>query len=951
LSDATADFERHAVSLRNALRELLQYDRSDLDFGIYRILNQRRDEIERFLEEELIASVTEGISGAGVEEAEQESLAAQVCADLARFFERYYDSGDFLPLRRYRAGAYSVPYEGEEVLLHWANRDQYYIKDAEQLSAYSFVLPEERIVRFVVVSTDEDAEGNKPSSDEERRYALADPPFILNGPGELVVRWAFLAKKKGIKQADLNADAVEALLSDNGLEDWRVALGSSKSGPSGDASVLTKHITDFTTRNTYDYFVHRDLGGFLRGELEAFLKAEIIRLDELEQSDHQAVARNLARMVASRAAALPVIEFLGQIEDFQKRLWLKRKLVLESSWLVTLDLVPTELLPAVVACTPQREAWLRDLAVDDLDGWADPPSPDFLRKHGGLVLDTTHFDREFVQRLLASIDDIDAATIGWAIDGDCFQALRLAQSRFQGQVTASYIDPPYNTGGGDFLYKDRYQHSSWLSMIRDRLALGRKLLAENGVQVSSIDDDEHPRLRLALDEVFGADNFIANVIWQKKYAPANDATWFSDDHDHLLFYAKAKHVWRPERLPRTSESDKAYKNPDDDPRGPWKAGDYIQAKTREERPNGWYGIVRPVDGMEIWPNPQAVWRYKHEQHEQNLAEDRVWWGKDGLNDVPAFKRFLSEVGNIVPRTVWLHQDVGHNQDAVRDLQALFGVNPFRNPKPLKLLRRILTVCPGDLVLDYFAGSGTLGHAVIDERREGTAERRFILAEQGPHFETVLRPRLTKALHAGAWRRGKPESRKPVSGMVQLLRLETYDDALDAIELVRTEQQASLLESAPGVARDHFLRYLLPTEGRAHVANTGVFAEPFSARTVATVEGVREEVSLDIPETFNWLLGLRVRRIANDDGLLAFRGLDRRGRETLVTWRDRGSVTDDAFETWFLSLPAHIRDGEVSTVYVNGDTDIGRRRPDGEHWEVHLIEDAFLEMMFDEVGAP
>lgn len=934
---------RHVTSLREALRGLLQYDRGDLDFGIYRILNRRREEIDKFLDQSLLAAV-ESALGEG-EGGDADEAAGRLCADLARFFERYYDSGDFLPLRRYRIGTYSVPYEGEEVLLHWANRDQFYIKSDEQLYNYRFALADGRSVRFSIVPK---ADEDPLPLEAQRRYSLGDPATELEDADTLLVRWNFVAKEKGIKQADLNEAACERLLNDSDLgEEWRSALAAPPAEGSN-PSLLARHVATFTARNSYDYFVHRDLGSFLRGELEAFLKSDLIRLDE--QNDAAALEHSVARLRAARAVALPVIEFLAQVEDFQKRLWLKRKLALESNWLVTLDLLPPELLEEVAACESQHLAWIEELGAESLEGWTSPPSTAFLGLNSGLVLDTTHFDRDFTRRLLAAVPDLEAATIGWAVNGDCFQALRFLQPRFEGQVQASYIDPPYNTGGGDFLYKDRYPHSSWLSMVRDRVALGRELLAEDGVQVTSIDDDEHPRLRLVLDEIFGPDNFAANVVWQKKYAPS-EATWFSDDHDHLLFYAKAKELWRPERLARTAETDKLYKSRDDDPRGAWMSDNYTQSKTKDERPNGWYAIKRPADGEEIWPEPTRVWAYAETEHLENEKDNRVWWGTDGLNDTPRIKRFLSEVSGLVPRTVWTHQDAGHNQDAVRDLKGLFEQNPFRNPKPLRLLRRILSICPGDLVLDYFAGSGTLGHAVIAERREGVAQRQFVLAEQGPHFETVLRPRLTKALHAGQWSKGEPQTRDHVSGMVQLIRLESYEDALDSIELVRSEAQATLLDSADGVADDYFLRYWLPTEGRARIGDAEVFRAPFSVSSTATVGGVRIEARPDLPETFSWLIGLRPSRFASDPGLLAIRGRGRNDCETLVVWRDREQVDDERFERWFLALPPELRDERLAVVYVNGDTDLERRRPEGESWVVRLTEDAFVEAMFDELAAP
>ena len=218
-------------------------------------------------------------------------------------------------------------------------------------------------------------------------------------------------------------------------------------------------------------------------------------------------------------------------------------------------------------------------------------------------------------------------------------------------------------------------------MMDGRLALGRELMHRNGCLFVSIDDIEQARLRALADGLFLPLCFVANVIWNKKYAPQNDALWLSDDHDFLLLYARDKEIWRPAKLPRTGEQDAAYANPDNDTRGPWKAGDYTSNKSRAERPNLYYAIRNPNTGEETWPSEGRVWAYSKELHQQHAAESRIWWGRSGTNRVPSFKRFLTGVGGVVPRTLWSHEEVGHNQNAVRELQALFGVSPFSSPKP------------------------------------------------------------------------------------------------------------------------------------------------------------------------------------------------------------------------------------------------------------------------------
>ena len=244
------------------------------------------------------------------------------------------------------------------------------------------------------------------------------------------------------------------------------------------------------------------------------------------------------------------------------------------------------------------------------------------------------------------------------------------------------------------------------------------------------------------DEIFGRNNFIANVIWQKKYAPANDAKWLSDSHDHVLVYARNKEIWRPNKLIRSEDSNSAYKNPDNDPRGLWKAGDYTCNKNIDERPNLYYPIIQPNTGKEIFPKKTAVWRYSKEQHEKNIAGNLIWWGKIGSNNVPAYKRFLKNIAiGIVAQTIWEWKNVGHTQDGKKEQLQLNPADPFSTPKPEKIMQRILELAtnPGDLVLDSFAGSGTTG-AVAHKMG-----RRWIGIELGEHAYTHCLPRLRKVV--------------------------------------------------------------------------------------------------------------------------------------------------------------------------------------------------------------
>ena len=323
------------------------------------------------------------------------------------------------------------------------------------------------------------------------------------------------------------------------------------------------------------------------------------------------------------------------------------------------------------------------------------------------------------------------------IKGDNLLALKALEQEYAGKVKCIYIDPPYNTGNAFEHYDDGIEHSLWLSLMRDRLELLRKLLSEDGSIWISIDDDESHYLKILCDEVFGRVNFVSNVIWQKKFSPQNDAKWLSDSHDHILAFAKNKETWRPNLLPRTGEMDSRYKNPDNDPRGLWTSAD-MSVKTYN--PSTDYEIVTP-SGKIHRPAKSRCWIYSKEKFEELVEDNRIWFGKNQDN-LPRVKKFLSEVNQgIVTKTVWLHDEVGHNQEAKQEVKQFNDEDIFATPKPERLIQRILQLATndGDLILDSFGGSGTTA-AVAHKMK-----RRWIMVELGDHCYTHIIPRLKKVI--------------------------------------------------------------------------------------------------------------------------------------------------------------------------------------------------------------
>lgn len=328
------------------------------------------------------------------------------------------------------------------------------------------------------------------------------------------------------------------------------------------------------------------------------------------------------------------------------------------------------------------------------------------------------------------------------IHGDNLLALKALEQDFSGRVKCVFIDPPYNTGSAFEQYDDGLEHSLWLSLIRDRIEMLHRLLSEDGSIWITIDDNESHYLKVLCDEAFGRGNFVANVIWQKKYSKQNDAKWLSISHDHVLVYAKDKATWRPNELQRNADQLSGYSNSDNDPRGPWQSVVYTCAKTRAERPNLFYPIVQPKTGIAILPSESRVWGYDQAKHAEHVRENRLWWGRNQEKDKPRLKTFLKEVGEgLVPDTLWLRQDAGDNQDAKREAMALNPTNTFTTPKPERLLSRIVEIAtnPGDIILDSFAGSGTTG-AVAHKMG-----RRWIMVELGDHAATHIVPRLKKVI--------------------------------------------------------------------------------------------------------------------------------------------------------------------------------------------------------------
>ena len=580
--------------LQDLLRELSQFENADLDFGIYRIMNHKRREIRRFVDDGLPGVVDEALQGGAVArqaaQAEElrkttdrvtetfgeyainangelnegfretplgkqyldlraraggavdlEDLKATIFNHVYTFFSRYYDDGDFLSRMRYsRRRKYAVPYNGEEVYLHWANADQYYVKTGEHFSDYRYRSGGVN-VRLELVAAD--TEQNNVKGEKRFFVPRTKSAAFDEGGGTLTIPFEYrpLTAKEGTAYGTRNQQEriIEELTADlpARLKKHPDALAALE--PAGS---LERHLRRYTRRNTSDFFVHKDLKGFLEGELDFYLKNEVLDVDDLNAWGPERSEGWFEVMRAVKAVGRGVIAFLAQIEDFQKRLFEKKKLVVAADYCMTLDRVPEALYAEIAANDAQREEWRELFHIHEIEesitepGYSTPLTVDFLKANPFLVLDTRHFDEGFKDRLLAGIEDLDETTGGLLIESENFQALNLLQERYREQVKCIYIDPPYNTGDDGFIYKDRYQHSSWLSMINDRLLKARSFNNADGTIVVSVDDVEVERLADSLDRTYGPNNQLATLIWDRNRK--NDAKFFSVGHEYMLVYAR-----------------------------------------------------------------------------------------------------------------------------------------------------------------------------------------------------------------------------------------------------------------------------------------------------------------------------------------------------------------------------------------------------------------------------
>lgn len=1026
---------------KKKLQEIFEMDKSDLDFGIYRIMNQKRKEINQFIDN-LSTDVTNAFSSfkdnnlndkklelekleTSLKEAEVplessgkyqalkaelesmvdvDSISSEVFSNLITFFSRYYVEGDFISQRRYKEGVYAIPYEGEEVKLYWANSDQYYIKNSEYFNNYSVKL-NEKTLNFKINEVITEINNNKEAKGKERRFVLDQNKPLEILENEINIYFTYnLNPEKQDKLNELTKQSISEILKAENEEIYNMVFQLSPTEKNKNRTLFEKELLDYTSKNTFDYFIHKNLGEFLRRELDFFLKNEVLFIDDLNE---EKIKNTIGKAKVIKSIGHKIIDFLAQVEDFEKKLWEKKKFIVETNYCITLDKIPEEFYEEIISNEDQQDAWKELFGIEK--------NVENLKENPYLVLDTKHFSQSFKENLIASIDNLDENINGIMIHSDNYQGLNILQENYKEKIKNIYTDPPYNTNASEILYKNGYKDSSWISLMSDRLELSKKLLSEDGLIEVAIDDMEHRYLILLMEQIYNKNNFISNIPIMHN-PKGRDAEHIASAHEYLILFSKAKEKLKTNDF-KHDDSALGKKYPLKDEDGCYRELPLKRTGSdslREERPYMYFPFVYDKNKEQINIIPTEEYKYiyddetksfndkyvedlKEKYAAQNLElifpvrEDGVllrWrWGYDtcveSLKTGEITYKKTGETAIIYakdrensgykPKSLWYGERYDASSKGTNLLKDLFNDKKFDFPKSLYAVMDAITIGASsrDYILDYFAGSGTTGHAVIELNRGDNGNRKYILIEMGEYFNKVTRPRVMKSVYSANWKNGKPLSPETgVSHIMKYFKLEQYEDTLNNLSVSKKLTQQDIFAENQALQDEYTMKYMLEfdTRGSQSLLNIDQFKDPFNYKMNIVENNEIKTKTMDLVETFNYLIGLEVEknqatRYFNFEGdklrettegnykIKEIIGNTRNGERVLIIWRNR---TDDiikdnkVIEEFFRKNRYKTNDNEFSKIYINGDNTLQNIKID-ESWKVELLEEKFKQMMFNEQG--
>lgn len=975
---------KNMKKLQSLLKDLFQFDCADLDFGVYRIMNKKRDRIEDFIEEDLIKAVKEEleefedlkkeetqkeferICGKIRDELGEDSLGrsneiieenlpniplanelrekhqrlkekleeskikekteADIFNSLYNFFKRYYKDGDFVPQMRYsNEEKYAVPYNGEEVCLHWANKGQYYIKTSEKFKDYSFELKPYEVK--LKIRNAELKKGNK--KDDEDKYFLLyeeNPVDYKEENKELIINFKYLPltgetreeyginKRDRYKQRKIRNKIKEEILSEVN-KDLKERLA--KEWKDNNKSVLNHHLYNYMKGYESSYFIHKDLNSFLKRELDFYIKNELFQVDGVTKEDYELKPITRAKIKVIKNIANKIIDFVGQIEDFQKRLWEKKKFVVNTDYVITLDRIKDylensfeEVLAKVLGNKDQIKEWkalgflnkkeeINSFFKKTLEG------KELKDKYKFLPIDTQHFDQDFKHCLIEGItknSELDRELDGVLFKSENWQALNLLEKKYKGKIDSIYIDPPFNKEKeANYPYRSNYKDSTWISMLNDRINFSRKLMDKDSSIFVRCDYRGNMYVRMLMNNIFRERNFRNEIIVNKSIRIKTEGNKFLSWHDTIFMYSK--------------DYERSYFN-------------HITKKREEEE---WRSVDMDGETWDIIPENMvdqfSEENIRYDEEGNPISRARIIQGKEILP--PEGRRFPSqETINELEEQNKIRLSKNNNPQMKKPSQIyltddwtdIYGYASdwsFETENSEILLKRVINCSSkrGDIVMDYFLGSGTTT-AVAHK-----LGRRWAGVEVGDQFYEFILPRMKNVL---AYDDNGISDREDVKrdynednagGFFKYQKLEQYEDTLENIRFTNEPKQTQIEDF-----NEYFLRYMLnyETKNSNSLLNIEELSDPFSYRMFIYERDEKKRKTIDLVETFNYLIGLEIHKIQTfDDQNRKYRIVkgEKDGEKTIIIWRNTENL-DMEEDSKFIE--EEILEGDEGLIYINGD---------------------------------
>jgi len=1001
-------------TLQDFLSRLFQFDSADLDFGIYKILHYKKAEVEDFITRLLKEKVKEQLNILVSVETEKlneevqklekttniskyleavkkndtgrmaiyeedfeheidhyKSLKAQlehqvstanaeplIYNHLTIFFSRYYDNGDFISKRRYgKSEKYVVPYNGEETYFHWANADQYYIKSSELFRKYSFRLPSPAghcAVHFKLRETQ--AENGNTKSEDNKFFIISENPVEVT-ENEVNIFFEYRAlesgekEKKGKNQEELNTFALPIVTKALGTHTVLAELSKTIN----DKTRLAVELNRYTARNKYDFFIHKDLKGFLTRELDFYIKSELLKLDDLTVFDtvthYEKIKLQFNIVKTFKSIATTIIDFISQVEDFQKKLWEKKKFVISTHYVITLDKLAAftsaeftdEILAEALKNENQLEEWRHLFGEEVLSKWKKLKPEDAKSEDGSykkLPIDTVHFSDEFKWKVICKISEkkeLDEIIEGLVIHSDNYHGLNLLNEKYYGKIDCIHIDPPYNTDTSGFLYKNDYKHSSWLSMMSNRIEVSQDLLSDKSSYICHIDENEYENLHIIFEKT-GLPN-AGTIIWDKRN-PMNSTFGVATQHEYVIWRTKNTEplsykngeiksiieltssliekegevnekvrkeytAWLNSN-PNLSGGEKAYRYIDDDGR----IYQSVSLRAPEPRTDEKFlqPLIHPITGKPC-PVPPNGFSRTPETLQSMIERGEILFGVDEKTQ-PRQKVYLTDETQRQITSV-----IQEGKKGKADTAAL-GLNfPYCHPVSLyQYLIGVAATAEQGTILDFFPGSGTTFHSVLELNRI-SGSRKCILVEQEDYVYSIIIPRIKKVAYSYDWKTGKPQSQNGLGIFFKYQRLEQYEEALENIAFNTQINTAQAQLKFNDYIPKYFLHF--ETSGSKTFLNLDAFKNPFKYSLKVFDNYNYTEQTVDVVETCNYLIGLHVncyRKAEHQQREYLFvTGSDRQRKNIVVVWRDATNL-DFAKDRDFIRQS--LKDVNYDVLYVN-----------------------------------